>query len=179
MTVLYFYPVDCRKAAASSRGRAFIQSGRRFLGGGSNGGSSSSGFVSEPAITPRNPYFKLLRLYFEAYLPRPKGQQRVTGGGAGAGPSGGGASAAAAAAGAFGAVLGGSMSALAGANTAYAGEAAGKGVCFRLVYADVHGNVARAAGDAASRRHLVLQRTQARLVTMQLMLRTLFLLCCL
>lgn len=118
--------VCCSKAAASSRGRGLIQSGaRRLLGGSSSSGGGSSGALfSEPVINPRHPYFRLLRLYLEAYLPRPKAQGgRSTAGGGGAGPSGGGASATSAG-GALGGLLGGGMGALSGlsANTAYAGE---------------------------------------------------------
>lgn len=115
---------DKGKAATSSRGRGLIQSGaRRLLGGSSSSGGGSSGALfSEPVINPRHPYFRLLRLYLEAYLPRPKAQGgRSTAGGGGSGPCGGGVSAASAG-GALGGLLGGSLGALSGltANTAYA-----------------------------------------------------------
>jgi hypothetical protein len=120
-------PPPCRKAPLSSRGRGFIQSGaRRLLGSSStNGGAASSStgvLYSEPVVHPRHPYFKLLRLYLEVYLPRPGGLR--LGVGAGASGAGGLGSTAGGAAGGGGGLLGSSMSPLAGltANTAFAGE---------------------------------------------------------
>jgi len=103
-----------RKAAATSRGRGLFPPGaRRLLGGGSSGGSSSS-LYNEPVINPRHPYFRLLRLYLEAYLPRPGGLRGGLGAGGlssgvGSGAAGGLVSAGAGGGGALGGLLGGGV----------------------------------------------------------------------
>jgi hypothetical protein len=119
----------CRKAPLTSRGRGFIQSGARRLlgsssGSGGGGGSSSGVLYSEPVIHPRHPYFKLLRLYLEAYLPRPGGLRLGVGGGRASTAGGLGSTAAGAGGGGAGGGLLGRMSPLSGltANTAFAGE---------------------------------------------------------
>lgn len=110
------------------------QSIRGFVGRTSSS-SGSGGSVNEASTNPRHPYYRLLRLYLEVYLPRPgglllAGGPQGTQGGAGGRSAGG----AAAAGGGAGAGVGGGLTGLLGAgggmvgalsgltvNTAYAG----------------------------------------------------------
>ena len=97
---------------------------QRFRGSSSSG---SSGSTNEAMLSSRHPYYRLLRLYLEAYLPRPGGLAgggAVQGAGAGGRSGGSGGGSATAGAGAAAGWGAGNVGVLAGlsVNTAFAGE---------------------------------------------------------